>query len=46
MNFRGRPLYRAVSPVAHARASENKVEKGGTTFSSSVRDFQRLFLSV
>ena len=46
MFFRGTPLYVAVSPVAHARANENKVEKGGPKFSSSVRDFGRLFLSV
>ena len=30
----------------HARATENKLEKVGPSFSSSVGDFGRLFLSV
>ena len=36
----------AMSPNAHARANENKLEKDGPTFSSCVGDFGRLFLSV
>ena len=36
----------AMSPVAHALASENKLEKDGQSFSSSVGDFGRLFLAV
>ena len=36
----------AMSPLTHARANENKLEKVGPTFSSSVGDFGRLFLSV
>ena len=36
----------AMSPHTHARANENKLEKVGPTFSSSVGDFGRLFLSV
>ena len=36
----------AMSPHTHARANENKLEKDGPTFSSSVGDFGRLFLSV
>ena len=36
----------AMSPVAHALASENKLQKDGPSFSSSVRDFGRLFLAV
>ena len=36
----------AMSPNTHARASENKLEKDGPTFSSCVGDFGRLFLSV
>ena len=36
----------AMSPVAHALASENKLEKDGPSFSSSVGDFGRLFLAV
>ena len=35
-----------MSPVAHALASENKVEKDGPSFSSSVGDFGGLFLAV
>ena len=42
----GRPFKGAMSPVAHALASENKLQKGGPSFSSSVRDFGRLFLAV
>jgi len=34
-----------MSPLAHARANENKLEKVNPTFSSSVGDFGRLFLS-
>jgi len=33
------------SPPAHARANEDKLENVGPTFSSSVGDFGRLFLS-
>ena len=36
----------AMSPHTHARANENKLEKVGPTFASSVGDFGRLFLSV
>ena len=36
----------AMSPHTHARANENKLEKVGLPFSSSVGDFGRLFLSV
>ena len=36
----------AMSPHTHARANENKLEKVGPSFSSSVGDFGRLFLSV
>ena len=36
----------AMSPHTHARANENKLEKVGQSFSSSVGDFGRLFLSV
>ena len=36
----------AVSPHTHARANENKLEKVDPSFSSSVGDFGRLFLSV
>ena len=36
----------ALSPVAHALASENKLEKDGRSFSSSVGDFGRLFLAI
>ena len=36
----------AMSPMAHALASENKLEKDGPSFSSSVGDFGRLFLAV
>ena len=36
----------AMSPLTHARANENKLEKDGPTFSSCVGDFGRLFLSV
>ena len=36
----------AMSPVAHALASENIIEKDGPSFSSSVADFGRLFLAV
>ena len=36
----------AMSPVAHALASENKLEKDGPSFSSAVGDFGRLFLAV
>ena len=37
----------AMSPVAHALTSENKLEKdSGPSFSSSVGDFGRLFLAV
>ena len=36
----------AMSAVAHALASENKLEKDGPSFSSSVGDFGRLFLAV
>jgi len=36
----------AMSTVAHALASENKLEKDGPSFSSSVGDFGRLFLAV
>ena len=36
----------AMSPHTHARATENKLEKVGPSFSSSVGDFGRLFLSV
>ena len=35
----------AMSPLAHAKADENKLEKLNPTFSSSVGDFGRLFLS-
>ena len=35
-----------MSPVAHALASENKLEKDGPSFSSSVGDFGRLLLAV
>ena len=35
----------AMSPLAHAQANENKPEKVNPTFSSSVGDFGRLFLS-
>ena len=34
-----------MSPLAHAKADENKLEKLNPTFSSSVGDFGRLFLS-
>ena len=34
-----------MSPRAHARANENKLEKVNPNFSSSVGDFGRLFLS-
>ena len=36
----------AMSPHTHARANENKLERVGPTFTSSVGDFGRLFLSV
>ena len=36
----------AMSPHTHARANENKLEKVGPSFSSSVGDFGGLFLSV
>ena len=36
----------AMSPHTHAGANENKLEKVGPTFLSSVGDFGRLFLSV
>ena len=36
----------AMSPHTHARANENKLEKVGPSFSSSVGDFKRLFSSV
>ena len=36
----------AMSPHTHARANENILEKVGPSFSSSVGDFGRLFLSV
>ena len=36
----------AMSSVAHARANENKLEKVGPTFLSSVGDFGRLFSFV
>ena len=36
----------AMSPHTHARANNNKLEKVGPSFSSSVGDFGRLFLSV
>ena len=36
----------AMSPHTHARANENKLEKVGPSFSSSVGDFGRVFLSV
>ena len=36
----------AMSPHTHARANGNKLEKVGQSFSSSVGDFGRLFLSV
>ena len=36
----------AMSSHTHARANENKLEKDGPSFSSSVGDFGRLFLSV
>ena len=36
----------AMSPHTYARANENKLEKIGASFSSSVGDFGRLFLSV
>ena len=32
--------------MAHALASENKLQKGGPSFSISVGDFGRLFLAV
>ena len=32
-----------MSPPTHARADENKLEKVGPTFSSSVGDFGRLY---
>ena len=35
-----------MSPHTHARANENKLEKVGPSFSSSVGDFGRLFPSV
>ena len=35
-----------MSPHMHARANENKLEKVGASFSSSVGDVGRLFLSV
>ena len=41
-----RTLKGAMSPHTHARANENRLEKVGPSFSSSVRDFGRLFLSV
>ena len=41
-----RELKGAMSPHTHARANENKLEKVGLSFSSSVGDFGRLFLSV
>ena len=39
-------LIGAMSPHTHARANEDKLEKVGPSFSSSVGDFGRLFLSV
>ena len=36
----------AMSLHTHARANENKLEKVGLSFSSSVEDFGRLFVSV
>ena len=36
----------AMPPHTHARANQNKLEKVGPSFSSSVADFGRLFLSV
>ena len=36
----------AMLPHTHARANENKLEKVGPTFSISVGDFGRMFLSV
>ena len=36
----------AMSPMAHALASETKLEKGGLSFSSSVGDLGRRFLVV
>ena len=36
----------AMSPHTHARANESKLDKVGVSFSSSVGDFGRLFLSV
>ena len=36
----------AMSPHTHARANENELEKVGLSFSISVGDFGRLFLSV
>ena len=36
----------AMSPHTHARANKIKLEKVGPSFSSSVGDFGRLFLSV
>ena len=36
----------AMSPVAYALDSENKLEKDGPSFSSAVGDFGRLFLAV
>ena len=35
-----------MSPLVHVQANENKLEKVGPTFSSSVRDFGGMFLSV
>ena len=32
-----------MSPLAHVQANENKLEKVGPTFSSSVRDFGGMF---
>ena len=34
-----------MSPLAHAQTDENKLEKVNPTFSSSLGDFGRLFLS-
>ena len=46
LTFFGIWIKGAMSPVAHALASENKLEKDGPSFSSSVGDFGRLFLAV
>ena len=46
LSVRPRPFKGPMLPLTHAQANENKLEKVGPTFSSSVGDFGRLFLSV